>query len=181
MTPEEYAKFALDRGRLSVLGLLAVGDRTTGELAELAGQPRREVLEWLGVLAVEGLVTKADAGRWHLADAALIAIADQLPKTPPPAPRVFFGMTAEEADVLSRYTSGDALTEMPAKRSHRLVVLERLALEFEPGQRYPEAAVNEILSRWHPDYAMLRRALVDERFMDRAEGRYWRAGGRVEL
>jgi hypothetical protein len=28
MTPEEYAKFALDRGRLSVLGLLAIADRT---------------------------------------------------------------------------------------------------------------------------------------------------------
>jgi hypothetical protein len=61
------------------------------------------------------------------------------------------------------------------------VVLERLALEFEPGRRYPEREVNGVLSLWHPDYARLRRALVDERFMDRAAGVYWRSGGRVDI
>ncbi|CAN5277161.1 hypothetical protein BH23ACT9_BH23ACT9_36010 [soil metagenome] len=89
-------------------------------------------------------------------------------------------MTPEQ-EVLGRFTSGNRLTEMPAKRSHRLVVLERLALEFEPGRRYPEPEVNGMLSLWHPDYAMLRRALVDERYLDRAEGVYWRSGGRVDV
>ncbi|MGI8574754.1 MAG: DUF2087 domain-containing protein [Egibacteraceae bacterium] len=55
-----------------------------------------------------------------------------------------------------------------------------LALEFEPGVRYEEAQVNELLGRYHPDHASLRRYLVEEGFLDRAEGRYWRSGGRVE-
>jgi hypothetical protein len=181
MTPEEYAKFALDRGRLSVLGLLALSDHATADLADLTGHDRRDVLEWIGLLAVEGLVGKADDGRWHLRDEGLLAVADRLPRPPPPAPRVFFGMTEAEAEVLARFTTGNRLTELPAKRSHRVVVLERLALEFEPGRRYAEADVNGILSLWHPDYAALRRALVDERFLDRADGEYWRAGGRVDL
>jgi hypothetical protein len=71
--------------------------------------------------------------------------------------------------------------ELPAHRSKRLVVLERLALEFEPGRRYEEAEVNALLGRIHPDHATLRRALVDESFLDRAEGRYWRSGGRVPV
>jgi hypothetical protein len=33
----------------------------------------------------------------------------------------------------------------------------------------------------HPDFAALRRHLVDEAFMDRAGGVYWRAGGTVDV
>jgi hypothetical protein len=36
-----------------------------------------------------------------------------------------------------------------------------------------------VLRRFHPDVAALRRYLVDEGFLDREAGVYWRAGGRV--
>jgi hypothetical protein len=63
-------------------------------------------------------------------------------------------------------------------------VLEQLADLFEPNHRYPEAEVNSRLEAVHPDYAALRRYLVDESFMNRAnettaDGHslilYWRA------
>jgi len=73
------------------------------------------------------------------------------------------------------------LRAMPAKRSKRLVVLDRLAQAFEPGRSYPEPAVNEVLTAYHPDYAMLRRYLVDEGFLAREFGYYWRTGGSVPL
>ena len=69
---------------------------------------------------------------------------------------------------------------MPAKRSRRLVVLDQVARTFEPGHRYPEREVNDVLRTFWPDYAALRRYLVDEGFLDRADGVYWRAGGTVE-
>ena len=59
-------------------------------------------------------------------------------------------------------------------------MLERLALEFEPGIRYPEREVNAALRRFHDDVAALRRYLVDEGYLSREGGRYWRTGGRVE-
>jgi len=61
------------------------------------------------------------------------------------------------------------------------VLLDVLAQEFEPGVRYPERVVNEILARFHPDTAALRRYLVDEEFMERDAGVYWRAGGTWEI
>jgi hypothetical protein len=41
--------------------------------------------------------------------------------------------------------------------------------------------VNLMLGKWHADTAALRRYLVDEGFLDRADGVYWRAGGTVEV
>lgn len=43
--------------------------------------------------------------------------------------------------------------------------------------RYSEQMVNLILGRRHQDTAALRRYLVDEGLLDRAEGHYWRSGG----
>ena len=179
MTPDDFLRFALDPARLAVLGSLALGWRTSDELVEVVGRRRRDVLEWVGTLAAEGVV-EVDGLRYRVRPQALRDLAAALPQPDPPSPDVFFGMTSAERDVLARFVSGRRLVEIPATRSKRLVVLERLALEFEPGRRYPEAEVNGILGRWHDDWSALRRYLVDEGFLDRADNVYWRAGGRVE-
>ncbi len=69
---------------------------------------------------------------------------------------------------------------MPARRSRRLLLLGEVAQAFEPSTRYPEREVNQILSAIFSDYAALRRYLVDEEFLARADGEYWRCGGPVE-
>jgi hypothetical protein len=63
----------------------------------------------------------------------------------------------------------------------RLVVLNHLANMFEPGERYSEKQVNAVIRELHDDYAALRRYLVDEGFLSREAGVYWRSGGTVEL
>ena len=72
-------------------------------------------------------------------------------------------------DVLGR------LSSIPRKPGKRLVVLARIAGDFEPGHTYAEPEVTTMLQRYHPDHAALRRYLVDEGFLERADGRYWRA------
>ncbi len=37
------------------------------------------------------------------------------------------------------------ISVLPAKRAARLLLLDRVAQAFEPGRRYPELAVNEVL------------------------------------
>jgi hypothetical protein len=73
------------------------------------------------------------------------------------------------------------ITTLPAKRSRRLVLLDHIAQMFEVGRRYPEVEVNLILRNVHDDYAALRRYLVDEDFLSRDQGEYWRSGGTVDL
>ncbi|MBP6996572.1 MAG: DUF2087 domain-containing protein [Phycicoccus sp.] len=73
------------------------------------------------------------------------------------------------------------LSAIPTKLSKRLVVLDHIAQAFEPGVVYPEAEVTTILHRFHPDHAALRRYLVENDFLERRDGQYWRAGGSVDL
>jgi hypothetical protein len=72
------------------------------------------------------------------------------------------------------------LRGIPVKHVKRLVVLDHLAQLFEPGNRYEEVEVNRLLRAVHEDVATLRRHLVDEGFLDRDEGLYWRIGGSVD-
>ena len=69
------------------------------------------------------------------------------------------------------------LTVYPAKFKNLIFVLYYLAEKFEPGKRYTEKEVNKILNEWHTfgDWAILRRALYDNRFLDRKSdcSEYW--------
>ncbi|MGH9167130.1 MAG: DUF2087 domain-containing protein [Acidimicrobiia bacterium] len=178
ISPTDYLKLVLNPIRLAVLGRAAVGAVDTAELATELGIPERRVLEAVGRLRDAGLLDE----RFRLRRPALREVATRLPRAEPPSDSVVEGeWSAAEAEVLSRFFSGSRLTEIPAQRSKRLVVLERLAMEFEPGLRYSERSVNTTLQTFHPDYASLRRYLVDEGLLARADGAYWRSGGRVDL
>ena len=83
--------------------------------------------------------------------------------------------------VHERFFRDGRLTVIPAKRKARLVVLDLLAQQFEPGVVYREAEVNRTLRRFHADWAALRRCLVDEGFLERREGLYWRSGGTFDV
>src|SRR3954468_21833055 len=83
--------------------------------------------------------------------------------------------------VLRAFLAPDGtLTSIPTKIRKRLVILDLLAQQFEPGERYDETQVNNRLRAFHPDVAALRRYLVEEGFLDRADGLYWRSGGPVD-
>ena len=82
--------------------------------------------------------------------------------------------------VLRSFLAPDGtLTSIPTRIRKRLVVLDLLAQEFEPGVKYDESQVNNRLRAFHPDVAALRRYLVEEGFLERADGSYWRSGGTV--
>ena len=83
---------------------------------------------------------------------------------------------------LRRYVRDGRISVMPAKREARLLLLDHVAQAFEPGRRYPEPAVNEILKGLYDDHAALRRYLVDEDLLSRTpDGMYWRSGGTVPV
>jgi hypothetical protein len=167
---------ALDPDRLAVLGHAVVGPVDTELLAKMLGVPQRRILQAVGRLRDAGLLTPD----LLLDRAALRETARALPTVETASVDLTEGpWSANEVSVMARFFQGSRLTQIPAQRSKRLLVLERLSQEFEPGLRYPERQVDLILQCFHPDHATLRRYLVDEGFLTRAEGVYWRTGGRV--
>lgn len=68
------------------------------------------------------------------------------------------------------------LIAIPVQRKKRMAVLRWLVEDFQPARLYSEAEVNRIIGRRHPDFAALRRYLVDEELMQRRRSVYWRTG-----
>lgn len=73
------------------------------------------------------------------------------------------------------------IVTMPAKRARRRLLLDCVAQAFEPGRRYKEAEVDAILKAVSDDHCALRRYLVDEVFLSREAGVYWRSSGTVDI
>jgi hypothetical protein len=91
------------------------------------------------------------------------------------------GAVGEAADLLGRHLRNGRLVALPMKRASRMALLDFFADQFEPGKVYPERDVNILLRRYTDDTASIRRYLVDEQFMERRDGFYWRAGGTFEV
>lgn len=81
-----------------------------------------------------------------------------------------------DARVLETFVSAGRLTRIPVQHKKKLAILRWLVEDFQPGRLYPESDVNRVIERRHPDFASLRRYLVDEEFMQRRRGVYWRTG-----
>lgn len=167
-----------DESRLRVFAAVLLGASPTGDVAERTGLRDRDVLRALSTLESVGLVSRSGGG-WvphpEALQAAAVAAA-------PPRTYVDHGTSdAVAASVLRTFMPDGRLERIPSTRSKRLVVLDHVARVFEPGTRYPEPDVNAMLSAFHPDYAALRRGLVDEGFLARDGGTYWRIGGTVEV
>jgi hypothetical protein len=166
-----------DDDRRRVFAAVVLGAGEPGAIAAAAGLEPARSGRALGRLIDAGVVVRLSDG--HL-EVAADAFAGAARAARPEAPAVD-GEPDEAAAVLNRFVRGGRLVSIPAARAKRLVVLNHLAQEFEPGRRYSESMVNLILGRWHADTAALRRYLVDEGLLDRAAGEYWRSGGTVPL
>jgi len=180
-TPDDILRALADPERLAIAGLLARGDRTAAALADQLELPVKRLRQHLTRLTAAGVVRLAQDRQVYRLDPETLRWAAGQVGPPREAGMALGAATEDEEAVLRTFFRSGRLTEIPTKRSKRLVVLERIALEFEPGRRYEEKEVNAEVGRFFNDFAALRRYLVDEGFLDRDHGVYWRAGGRVDV
>jgi len=180
-TPDDILRALADPQRLAIAGELAQGEHTSAELATALQLPLARVRKHLNRLTSSGVVRLLpDRQTYRLDPETLRWAAGQV--GPPREAGLALGAANEDDEqVLRTFFRNGRLTEIPSKRSKRLIVLERISLEFEPGTRYDEKHVNVIIGAFFNDYTALRRYLVDEGFLERDHGEYWRAGGRVDV
>ncbi|MES9525395.1 DUF2087 domain-containing protein [Streptomyces capoamus] len=137
-----------DATRRSVYSAVVLRPDTAQGVGERLGMSSERVVKALGALRGAGLVTHTQSG-WAPVDDVWREASPRRSKPPAPA-------------------------TIPVRRGKRRVFLENVVQLFEPRRRYPEGAVNDLLREVHPDVAALRRYLVEERLLARADGQYWR-------
>lgn len=95
-------------------------------------------------------------------------------------------MTEEFLADLNKFLDTEGrLTQFPAKKRNKILVLLYLAEKFEEGHNYTEKDINEIIDRYHTfqDKWLLRRELINNGFLDRIKdgSKYWKPENQPEL
>ena len=167
-----------DRDRLRVFAAVALEPGTADDVAVRTGLAPRVVVAALAKLEA-GDAVRLDGAVWRVDPASLARRAREAAAATSPYEED--GLEPRAAAVLRAFLRDGRLVSIPSTRSKRLVVLDHVAKVFELGVRYPEREVDALLRAFHDDHAALRRHLVDEAFLTRADGLYWRSGGTVTL
>jgi hypothetical protein len=174
-----YLKALADGSRLRILGILASRERSVEDLAAMLKLRAPTISHHLALLRAVDLVETRAEGTTHyyrVRAQGLSAINRAL--SAPERLAAFahdVDASAWERKVLRDFFDGERLKEIPASRKKREVILRWLAERFELRRRYRESEVNELLQRYHPDSATLRREMVGLGLLARGNGSYWRA------
>jgi hypothetical protein len=169
----QFMKTLADARRVKIAGLLGVEALTPTQVAERLVMEPKDVETQLNQLVTAGLAHK-EGEAYRLDNQAVEKFTRQvLAQSHPPAPE--YEGDAFEVKTLRGYLSRDgSLKTIPTQHKKLMVILKYLAKDFKPGMQYPENQVNQILQRYHEDTASLRRYMVDNGFLKREKGIYWR-------
>jgi hypothetical protein len=178
MRPDVLCGLLAEEERLLTYSAVVLGAATPNAVAAATGLPAREVVRAIRRLEQGGLIEMVDGALVAARSVFKDAVREHAPSREDDEP---LDPDRAKAAVLRSFIRDGRLISIPAVRGKRLVVLEHLAANFEPGVKYPERAVDAILRAWHDDYVSLRRYLIDEDLMSREHGVYWRTGGPVDV
>jgi len=173
-----FFKALADESRLKIVGLLAQEPCSVGQLATILDLRPSTVSHHLNKLAEAGLVESRNESYYSVYSLRLKELHQMaerlLARETWPQAAEDLDVDAYDAKVIRDFSRQDgSLKGIPAQQKKLEAVLRYIVRDFEPGQKYSEKQVNEIIARYHPDTATLRRAMVDNRLMDRAAGKYW--------
>jgi DNA-binding HxlR family transcriptional regulator len=181
--PELVAIFKAlaNSSRLKIVGLLAQQPYSVEQLAALLNLKPSTISHHLARLSEVGLVSaRAESyyNVYHLEKTALEETTRRIFSSEEMSVATAdIDLDAYDRKVVADFTRPDgSLKTIPAQRKKLDAVLRHVVKAFEPGTRYSEKQVNEILSRFHSDTATLRRELVGSKRMQRegGGGQYWR-------
>ena len=174
-----FFKALADTTRLKIVGLLANQPYSVEQLAAMLDLRPSTVSHHLARLSEAGLVSaRAESyyNMYRLETGVLEEMSRRLlTKEFLPASTAEVDLGAYDRKVIADYSKPDGrLKTLPAQRKKLEAILRQIVRDFEPGHRYKEKQVNEILEHYHEDTATLRRELIGYRLLERQGCEYWR-------
>jgi predicted transcriptional regulator len=176
-----FFKTLADANRLKIVGILAQQPATGEQLAERLNLHPSTVSHHVGRLIKAGLVSARAEGYYNfyfLETKELENMSKRLLENETlPAISAEVDVDAFDRKVIKAFVTPDGkVKDFPAQQKKFEAILRYVVQAFEPGARYSEKQVNEILLRYNKDTARLRRSLVETGLMGRegGGGEYWR-------
>lgn len=166
-----------NESRLRLIGHLANGDKSVGELARLLDLKEPTVSHHLAELKGLDLVSARAEGTmriYHLDAKALETISKDIFARSNLAALVPKSDLTDEERVLRTWVKDGRIMEIPVQEKKKQILLRWLARQIDPARRWTEREFSEWLAQFNEDYAFLRRYLVDNGYMARENGIYWR-------
>ena len=171
-------KCLADRSRLQILKSLAREGMYVERLAERLGLTPPTISFHLKKLADAGAVTSYKTQYY-----TMYALEEGIFRTS------ILALIQEESDeaelqqqrdeayrqkVLDSFFEYGKLKTIPTQKKKERIVLEEIVKSFDFNRTYTEREVNIILADFHDDFCTLRRDMIGERLMGRAQQTYWR-------
>ena len=176
----EFFKALADANRLKIVGLLAQGEYTVEQMAEILELRPSTVSHHLTRLSKAGLVSARSQSYYNvyrLETDVLQGMSQRLlAQETFPAVTADVDMDAYDRKVLNTFCESDGrIRQFPAQQKKFEVILRHVVQAFEPGVRYTEKQVNDILKNYSDDTATLRRGFIEYKMMQRegGGGEYW--------
>ncbi len=174
----QFFQVMANESRLKIVGILANRPCSVSEIADLVELKEPTVSHHLSMLKELGLVQMQPQGNlriYSLNQEALIRLNKEM-FSPDKIARLVGRVDEQswEDKVRATFIINDRIAQIPSQYKKYMVVLRWLADRFEFDRRYPEKELNELIKQYHPDYASLRRYMIDEKLMARENGIYWR-------
>ena len=190
---ETYLQFCFktlaDDTRMNMVRLLAGGEYSSKDLASALSISAPTLSHHITKLRAVGFLRLRMEGKQHfyslnqknldrfknMAQTLEVTTKPILPEEPDNTWIDELPLEDWEKKVIRDYTYAGRLKQLPKKEKKLLAILNWLALQFEEGRDYSEREVNEIITRYHPDYASLRRDLISFGYLRRERGgsKYW--------
>ena len=176
-----FFKALADEKRLKIIGLLAQKPQSVENISAALGLSVSTTSHHLSRLSKAGLVSARAESYYSIYSlnteklrqmSQQVLQAQNLPELAPEVVEDVF-----ERKVLNAFTDAEGrIKAFPAQQKKFLVLLRHVVKAFEADTHYTEKEVNEILLRFNPDTAQLRRSLVEHHLMSRegGGGLYWR-------
>jgi len=176
----EFFKALADANRLKIVGLLAKEPYSVEQLAEILEVRPSTISHHLAKLSDAGLVHAHAESYYNVYRLDTAVLEDKsrrlLSEDTLPAITADIDTDAYDRKVLTNFTTPEGRVKaFPAQRKKMEAILRYVLKSFEPGKRYSEKNVNELLLQYYEDYTTLRRELVEYRMLARegGGGEYW--------
>ena len=171
----DFFKALAHPSRLLILGLCKQKPRHTEEIAGILKLSKATISHHLSLLSDAGLLEPERSQYYQNYKLKSVLLEQKIEDI------IFVGVQnfSTSADpfrskVLRDFFKHGRLTQIPAQRKKRDIVLEKIVQSFEFDKAYPEKEVNNIILEFHDDFATLRRELIGLGLLTRESGIYSR-------